>query len=132
MSGKKSSSGASMKSLRAFALGYPEAQEGIACEGTALEKITVKARTRAFLFLSAADAMMKLGDSLPEATELAAKEPARYKVGAHGWVTVTFSDDPPPLDMVERWIDESYRLVAGKQLVAMLEGGAAPAKKKAR
>jgi predicted DNA-binding protein (MmcQ/YjbR family) len=85
-----------------------------------LEKRTVNARSKAFLFLGAADAMVKLGASLAEATELAGREPGRYRVGAHGWVTVALGDGGPPLALLEGWVDESYRLVAGKQLVARL------------
>jgi hypothetical protein len=107
--------------LRTLALAYPEVGEGVACEGTALEKSTFKARNKAFLFLGTADMMVKLGDSLAEAVGLASEEPDRYKVGAHGWVTVSFDDrELPPIDLLERWIDESYRLIAARQLVAML------------
>lgn len=121
-----------MKSLRTLALRYPEAQEGVACEGTSAEKVTVKAQRKAFLFLGVSDAMLKLRESLAEAAELASKEPGRYKIGAHGWVTVTFGDgEPSPLDVLERWIDESYRLVAPKQLVASLPEGGLPKAKKA-
>jgi predicted DNA-binding protein (MmcQ/YjbR family) len=108
--------------LRRFALGYPEAREGISCAGTALEKRTVNAGKKAFLFLGRADAMVKLGASLDEAAELAAREPGQCKVGAHGWVTVGLGDGAPPRALLERWVDESYRLVAGKQLVARLDG----------
>jgi predicted DNA-binding protein (MmcQ/YjbR family) len=106
--------------IRAFALRYPEARDGVSCARTALEKRTVNARNKAFVFLGAADVMMKLGDSLAEAAERAGREPGRYKVGAHGWVTVGLDADPPPRALLERWVDESYRLVAGKQLVAQL------------
>jgi hypothetical protein len=100
------------KTLRATALRLPDTEEGVACEGTALEKRTIKVRRKAFLFLGAADAMLKLGDSKVEAAKLAAKEPDRYKVGATGWVTVKFGDEPPPAGLLKRWIDESYRLAA--------------------
>jgi YjbR len=110
-----------MNALLKLALRYPEAQEGIACEGTAAEKRTAKARNKAFLFVGPANAMVKLRESLAEAAELALKEPDRYKVGALGWVTVTFGrDGSPPLDVLERWIDESYRLLMPRQLVALL------------
>jgi hypothetical protein len=113
-----------MQALRRFALRYPEAQEGVACEGTAAEKRTVKVRNKAFLFLGPADVMLKLGESAAEAAELASKEPSRYKVGAHGWVTVKFAaDESPPLDVLKRWIDESYRLLAPNQLLTMLSAG---------
>lgn len=114
------SQSAFIEALRNQALRYPEAVAGIACAGTALEKTTVKARDKAFLFLGAADAMVKLGPSLAEATELATWEPERFKVGAHGWVTATFQDGSPLPEVLERWIDESYRLVAPKALVAKL------------
>jgi hypothetical protein len=103
-----------------FALKLPEAEEGIACAGTSLEKRTIKARGKAFLFLGQCDAMLKLGDSLGEATALASKQPDRCKVGAHGWVTVALSPDLLPLEILQRWIEESYRLLAPKQLVERL------------
>ena len=117
--------------LRELALRYPEAQEGISCAGTALEKPTVMVRNKAFLFLGKTDVMVKLRDSLGDAARLAAKEPGRYKAGAHGWVTVTFSEgEALPLELLEKWIDESYRAIATRQLVAMLPQGGVPAAKK--
>ena len=118
-----------MKNLRELALRYPEAEEGIACAGTAIEKRTIKVRNKAFLFLGTADAMFKLGDSLADAAKLAAKEPGLYKTGAKGWVTVKFdADTSPPLDILARWIDESYRLLAPKQLTALLPERGLPSK----
>jgi hypothetical protein len=118
----KTTTSESIKELRAFALKYPETQEGVACEGTVIEKRTIKVRNKAFLFIGTADLMLKLGASLGEATALAGKHPDRYRVGAHDWVSVLFSSDNfPPLEMLEKWVDESYRLNAGKKLVAMLE-----------
>ena len=120
-----------MEALRVIALRYPEAEEGIACRGTSLECSTFKARKKAFLFIGAANVRVKLQDSLAEAAKLAAKEPDRYKVGAHGWVEVKFtSDEPPPLEVLERWIDESYRLLVPKQLAETLpERGSTPVAK---
>jgi hypothetical protein len=104
--------------MRTAALALPETQEGIACAGTSLEKRTIKVRGRAFLFLSEADAMLKLGDSLAIASEMALKKPHLYKVGAHGWVVVRF-DDAEALPV--NWIGESYRLLAPKALIASLK-----------
>jgi hypothetical protein len=110
-----------MEALRKFALRYPEAEEGIACEGTEVESRTVKVRNKAFVFLGKTDVRLKLRDSLSEAAELAAKEPDCYNVGAPGWVKATFRPgQSPPAGLLERWIDESYRLLAPKQLVASL------------
>ena len=120
-----------VKALRELAKGYPESHEGIACAGTAVERRTFKARNKAFLFLGATDAMFKLGASLTEATRLASKEPDRIRVGANGWVKVIFSSDgsgSPPLDVLERWIDESYRLLAPKALAESLPARGIPAR----
>jgi hypothetical protein len=109
-----------LAALRRFALGYPEVEEAGACT-----KAAFRARGKSFLFLGteerACNLMLKLHDSLPEATSLATDEPERCKVGTSGWVTLTFPlDSPPPRALLERWIDESYRVLAHKQLVAQL------------
>ena len=113
MSRQKTTVSAPMKALRRAALRHPDVHEGVSCEGTSLEKRTVKAHNKAFVFLGVADVMVKLRASLPEARRLAKKEPARYKAGAHGWVTARLDGDGPPLAQLERWIDESYDLIAG-------------------
>jgi hypothetical protein len=116
-----------IKALRNAALRYPEAEEGIACKGTAAEKRTITARGKAFLFLGATDAMLKLRESLAEATGLAAKEPDRYRVGANGWITISFGDPASlAMDRLIRWVDESYRMLAPKQLVAQLPENGRP------
>jgi len=106
-----------MQAIRRLALSYPEVEEGTSCRRTSF-----KARNKAFLFMGSTDesydVMLKLKDSLPEAKKLAAKQSAHYKAGAGGWVTARFTLTPPP--QLERWIDENYRLLAHKQLVAML------------
>ena len=109
-----------MKALRKVAMRYPEVQETVVCT-----KAAFKARNKAFLFIGTDDTcyntMLKLRESLPEAAKLAAKEPKSYGVGGHGWVSATFNhDDSPPPGLLERWIDESYRLLVPKKLVALL------------
>jgi hypothetical protein len=116
MTRQRSALSRTVQALRELALRYPEAQEGIACAGTSAERRTVTARNKAFLFLGVDNVMLKLRESLAEAASLAAEEPSRYKVGAHGWVTASLSEDgAPPLSLLEKWVDESYRLVANKQ-----------------
>jgi len=116
-----------MRSLRRVALRYPEAEEGTSCN-----KAAFKARDKAFLFLGTDDGsynvMLKLGESLPEAAKLQSREPGRYAVGANGWVKATFAhDESPPPGLLENWIGESYRLLAHKQLVALLPERCPPA-----
>jgi hypothetical protein len=117
-----------MQALRAAAMQYPEVEEGVACKGTAIECSTFKARNKAFLFVGAKEIRLKLSQSLPEANKLADKEPGRYNVGSSGWVKVTLDRvKTPPLDTLKRWIEESYRLLAPKQLVALLPAKGSPA-----
>lgn len=119
MKRKSQAAGNAAQSLRDLALQLPEAEEGIACAGTPLEKRTIKVRGKAFLFLGSNDLMLKLRDLLPEATEASVKASGQIKVGVHGWVTMT-NLDLVPLDQLARWLNESYRLLAPKQLAALL------------
>ena len=48
-------------------------------------------------------------------------EPTGYGLGRSGWVTVPFRDTTPEIDVLKDWIEESYRLVAPKKLIAELE-----------
>ena len=103
----------SMLALRKRAMRHPGVEEGIACEGTALERHTIKVRKKAFAFLGKSDVMLKLDKSLVEAARLAKKEPARYKIGAGGWVKISLTPEPmPPLELLAAWIDESHELFA--------------------
>jgi YjbR len=111
-----------MRVLRRFALQLPETDEGIACEGTALESVTVKRKNKAFLFLRATEARLKLASSLPEAAALSSQEPTRYTVGAHGWVLATFDSGAVPLDVLKRWIEESYSLLGGRTTTSATSG----------
>jgi YjbR len=118
--------------LRPIAMRFAEAEEGIACKGTAIECTTFKTHGKAFLFVGGKEIRLKLQASLAEAGKLAAKEPERYQAGKIGWVTVRLHPgDALPIDVLERWIDESYRLLVPKQLAAKLaerdgpRGGAA-------
>lgn len=101
--------------LRAHALQLGGAEEGIACQGTALEKRTVQVKKKAFVFLGADHVMVKLHDSLEDAKRLAAHDPVAYRAGANGWVTIRFVDGQAlSVEVVSRWIDESHRLLTGK------------------
>lgn len=100
------------QTLRTWALRHPDVGEGVACEGTAIEKRTLKTNNKAFLFLGTADAMLKLRESVPEAKKLAARKPEQYRAGATGWVTTKFGVTEPPVATMKKWIDESYRTVA--------------------
>jgi hypothetical protein len=104
-------------SLRRAALRLAETSEGVACKGMVLETPTVQVRGKAFVFLDPKAVRMKLSDSIPEATRLAAKDPARYRVGSGGWTTVSIADgDAEAMACLERWMVESHRLLAPRSL----------------
>jgi predicted DNA-binding protein (MmcQ/YjbR family) len=68
---------------------------------------------------------VKLPDSRDAALTLPYTEPSGYGLGKAGWVTVRFvaaeEPDPPPRDLFLDWIEESFRAVAPKRLVAELD-----------
>ena len=81
---------------------------------------------RVFVFLSVHKGKfyvtLKLPVSGSSALALPFAEPSGYGLGKHGWVTATFTaDDLIPLDLLREWIDESYRAVAPKSVLAKLE-----------
>jgi hypothetical protein len=109
--------------LRTLALKHSGVEEGIACKGTAVESSAFKVGKKTFLFARDLDMRLKLQESLAEAEKHASQDPSQYSVGAGGWILVKFgSVGVPPRELLTRWVDESYRIMAG---------GAAPAGKKA-
>lgn len=119
-----------VQALRRLATRFPDVEEGIACKGTAIESSAFKARKKTFLFLNASLARLKLRESLAEATQLASREPTLYGVGSLGWVAVKLDlDAAPPLELLERWVGESYRLIVGGRGAApSARGGRTPAR----
>jgi hypothetical protein len=72
----------------------------------------------------------RLVTSGPDVLMLPNAEPAGYGLGKSGWVAVSFGDDDlPPIEMLEAWLEESYRTQAPKTLVKQLDGAPAPANK---
>jgi predicted DNA-binding protein (MmcQ/YjbR family) len=111
--------------VRAVALAYPEAREDHPWGETAF-----KIRNKVFCFLGPGEAGgggLTIGVKLPESHPLALAQPhvspMRYGLGKAGWVTGIFpADEVPPMPMIEAWIDESYRAIAPRKLVASLPG----------
>ena len=107
--------------LRTKALSYPETKEEFPWGERA-----IKVRGKAFIFMHAegkdVSFSVKLKDSLAEALDLGYVEPTHYGLGKHGWVTASVdASREAPVELFEQWLDESYRLVAPKQLVASLK-----------
>jgi hypothetical protein len=104
---------AELETLRRFALGLPGAEESVACAGTVIEKRTVKAGGKAFLFLGSKDLMLKLGKSLAQARKLAHDDPERCKAGTGGWVSIRFESGLPlPVARLRAWVAESHAILS--------------------
>jgi predicted DNA-binding protein (MmcQ/YjbR family) len=110
--------------LRAHALSYPEAHEDFPWG----ERV-IKVRGKVFLFLGKHEGLslsVKLPGSAGMALGLPFCEPTGYGLGKSGWVTARFAErEKPPVELLQRWIDESYRAVAPRKLVDALGAGAA-------
>src|SRR3990170_7245835 len=107
------------KRLLEYALGLPEAY----LDHSWGEDVA-KVRNKVFAFFGlpeSTDAAMsvKLAASHPLALAQPGATPTGYGLGDSGWVTVRLSAKLP-LEMLRGWIDESYRTVAPKALVATL------------
>jgi len=65
---------------------------------------------------------MKLPVSGRWALTFSFASPTHYGLGKHGWVTSRFTKgDDVPIEMLLEWVDESYRAIAPKKLVAQIE-----------
>lgn len=115
-----------------IAQGYPEATEDFPWGDHVF-----KVRGKIFVFLGADEGGFGLSVKLPESNALALAlpfcEPTGYGLGKSGWVSARIgSAEDIDREMIASWIDESYRAIAPKKLVAQLASGtrAAPAPKK--
>ncbi len=86
----------------------------------------MKVRGKVFLFLGKHEQVLGLSVKLPGSASFALglpfASPTAYGLGKSGWVTARFAlREKPPVDLLKQWIDESYRAIAPKRLVASLE-----------
>jgi predicted DNA-binding protein (MmcQ/YjbR family) len=111
-----------MAALRAFALALPGATEHFPW-GERVAKVAKKV----FVFLghdggTERGFSAKLPHSGAMALQLPICEPTGYGLGKSGWVSVHVrTGDVPPLSMLQAWIEESYRAVAPKKMIAQLD-----------
>jgi predicted DNA-binding protein (MmcQ/YjbR family) len=110
-------------SLRRYALTLPGAWEDYPWE-----EVVAKVNKKVFLFLGVGDSdewpmafTVKLDDSHEQALALPGSEPSGYGLGRFGWVWIRFEQDLPPDEVLFDWVEESYRLVAPKRLIAELD-----------
>ncbi len=115
--------------IRDRAMTYPQATEEFPWGHRA-----IKVKAKIFVILAMNDGVlsvtMKLPDSGRYALTQSYAQPTGYGLGKSGWVTCAFRPgDDPPMDLLEEWLDESYRTIAPKKLVLALNarlGGAEP------
>jgi len=125
-SAKKSSTDAVLKELRAFGLAYPGAHTKSPWPG----HLDLAVKDKTFAYLSIEGQPLGISCKLPQshvaALMLPFTKPTEYGLGKSGWVSATFDDEPPPVEMLKEWIDESYRAQAPKKLVKSLEAKGRP------
>jgi predicted DNA-binding protein (MmcQ/YjbR family) len=105
--------------VRAFALSLPGATEDFPW-GECVAKVNRKV----FVFLGpdASKRMtVKLDESHGHALSIEGAEKTGYGLGRSGWVTLPLRADGVTLELLRDWVEESYRIVAPKRLVAELD-----------
>lgn len=110
------------EAIRAIALGFPGAYED-----NPWGHCAYKVSKKAFIFVGCSEEGLNLSVKLPassfEALLLPFTTPTGYGMGKHGWVSASFGPrSRPPLALLAAWIDESFRAVAPKKMVALLDG----------
>ncbi|MFN8179943.1 MAG: MmcQ/YjbR family DNA-binding protein [bacterium] len=105
-----------------FALSLPGARED-----HPWGECVVKVGKKIFVFFGRGVDGKGLGLSvkLPASSDLALAlpfaRPTGYGLGNHDWVSASFQKgDAPPVELLREWIEESYRAIAPKKLVAQL------------
>ena len=108
------------EALRRHGLAFPEANEDFPWGHTAL-----KVRGKTFAWLDETEGALGMTVKLPVSRDFALvfdfAEPAGYGLGCSGWISCRFGPgEAPDLDLLRRWVAESYRAVAPKKLAALL------------
>ena len=106
----------------AFALSLPETAEDRPWE----DEVVVKVRGKIFVFAGPTGSRrvsVKLAESHAHALAIEGAEATGYGLGKAGWVTVPLRAPGVSIGVLRDWVEESYRIVAPKRLVAELDGG---------
>ncbi|MFD8226012.1 MmcQ/YjbR family DNA-binding protein [Streptomyces massasporeus] len=110
--------------VRAFALGLPDAVEEFPW-GESVAKVNKKV----FVFLGVQDGSYPLGvtvklkDETAHALACPGAEPAGYGLGKAGWVSIPLEQQgAPTAEVLCDWVEESYRVIAPKRLIVVLDG----------
>ena len=117
---KSSSLTAAKAALSKLALSYPDTREDHPWGHSAF-----KVKEKVFLFLFHEKDVLSLSLKLPESAKLALSlpfaSPTSYGLGKSGWVTAKFQGQAEvPVEMLAEWVDESFRAIGPKQVLAKL------------
>ena len=109
--------------IRSHALKYPESSEDFPWDHLVIK---VKGKIFVSTYLDEPTGVLSMSFKLPVSNTMALTlpfaEPTRYGLAKSGWVTVKFGmDDDVPVEMLLEWMDESFRAVAPKRVVAQME-----------
>ena len=107
------------KALHQAALALPGAWED-----HPWDEVVAKVGKKVFVFMGMPDSdpvrvTVKLTESHDHALSIPDAVPARYGLGKSGWVMLPIA--AVEQDLLEDWIEESYRNVAPKKLIAELD-----------
>ena len=134
MAPKRSAADRRRDALRELGLSFPGAH--LKSPWPTHKDLAVQDKT--FAYLSTDGEPFSISCKLPDTHEAALTlphtSPTAYGLGRSGWVTATPpEDDMLPMELLEEWLEESYRAQAPKRLVKELDAarGTAPTKKKA-
>jgi hypothetical protein len=110
-----------LRELRAFGLAYPGAHTKSPWPG----HLDLAVNDKTFAYLSLEGEPLGIGCKLPRSGVVALGmpncKPSAYGLGKSGWVSASFPDELPPIEMLKAWIDESYRAQAPKKLIKQLD-----------
>jgi predicted DNA-binding protein (MmcQ/YjbR family) len=111
-----------LDALRKYALTFPGAFEDTPWDSSVVTKVGKKI----FVFFGSPESPA-ISVKLPDSAEMARSvvpgaTPTGYGLGRHGWVSIPL-DQPggPEAELLEEWIEESYRAVAPKRLIKELD-----------
>ena len=102
-----------------FALSLPEASED-----HPWGEDVAKVRGKIFVFAGAPGSRrmtVKLEESHAHALSIDGAQRTGYGLGASGWVTVPLRAEGVSIALLRDWVEESYRIVAPKRLLAELD-----------
>jgi len=106
-----------LKQLRAYGMAYPGAHFKSPWPG----HMDLAVKDKTFAYLSLPGQTLGVGCKLPSSNGVALMlpfcKPMAYGLGKSGWVSASFEDHEPDVEMLKAWIDESYRAQAPKKLI---------------